>query len=67
MTRELSVALGVPQPHVIAAMARPPAGMAATRSQSDGPPGSVAQTTFEQVLTDAGVSETDRVRLMADG
>ena len=68
VTRELSVALGVPRPHVIAAMARPPAGMAATRSyKSNGPPGSVAQTTFEQVLTDAGVSEADRVRLMADG
>lgn len=67
VARELSVALGVPQAHVIAAMSRPLAGTAATRSyKSDGPPGSVAQTKFEQVLKDAGVSEADRVRLLAD-
>ena len=67
VTRELSVALGVPQAHVIAAMAQPPAGMAATRSyKSDAPPGSGTQTTFEQALKDAGVSEADRVRLLAD-
>lgn len=67
VTRELSVALGIPQAHVIAAMARPLAGLAATRSyKSDGPPGSAAQTTFEQVLKDAGVSDADCVRLLAD-
>ena len=67
VTRELSGALGVPQAHVIAAMARPAAPMAMTRSyKSGGPPGSDAQATFEQVLKDAGVSEADRVRLMAD-
>ena len=67
VARELSVALGVPQAHVIAAMSRPPAGMATTRSyKSDDPPGPVAQAKFEQVLKDAGVSEADRVRLLAD-
>ena len=67
VTRELSGALGVPPAHVIAAMARPAAPMAMTRSyKSAGSPGSDTQATFEQVLKDAGVSEADRVRLMAD-
>jgi hypothetical protein len=67
VTRELSGALGVPPAHVIAAMARPPAGMAVTRSyKSDRSPGSAVQTTFEQILKDAGVSESDRARLLVD-
>lgn len=67
VARELAGALGVPPAHVIAAMARPAASIAKTRSyKSSGPPGSDNQTTFEQVLRDAGVSEADRVRLMVD-
>lgn len=65
VTRELAGALGVPPAHVIAAMARPAASIASTRSyKSSGPPGSDIQATFEQVLKDAGVSEADRIRLM---
>jgi hypothetical protein len=41
--------------------------MATGRShKSDAPPGSTKQVTFEQVLIDAGVSATDRARLLAD-
>ncbi|MBB5684967.1 hypothetical protein [Sphingobium boeckii] len=63
--QDFADALNVPAAHVIAAMQQPPS-MAMGRSyKSDGKPGSGEQDTFEQVLIDAGVSETDRARLLA--
>jgi hypothetical protein len=67
VVRHLSEALEIPAAHVIAAMRQPLAQMATGRShKSDAPPGSTKQVTFEQVLIDAGVSATDRARLLAD-
>lgn len=56
----------LPMAHVIAAM-QPVPGLASGRSfKADGKPGTQGQISFEQVLIDAGVSETDRLRLLTD-
>lgn len=45
----------------------PPPAVGLSRSyRSDGQPGPAAQVTFERILIDAGVSESDRARLLAD-
>ena len=57
---------GVPLAHVIAAMQRPVI-MAAGRSyKADGQPGAGGKISFEQILIDAGVSDADRARLLAE-
>ena len=64
---DLSDALDLPPAHLIAAMCQPPMPMTTGRSyKSGGPPGSAEQVTFEQILIDAGVSEADRSKLLAD-
>lgn len=64
---DFAKALEIPAAHLIAAMQQP-APLAMGRSyKSDGKPGSGDQVTFEQVLIDAGVSDADRARLLADG
>lgn len=65
--RTLSNALAIPEPHVIAAMHQPPASASGRSFKADGKPGAAGQVSFEQVLIDAGVSEADRARLLADG
>lgn len=57
----------LPMAHVIAAM-RPSAHASTGRSyKAGGKPGTDGQIGFEQVLIDAGVSDADRARLLADG
>lgn len=65
--RTLGDALELPEPHVIAAMRQAPAFASGRSFKADGKPGAGGQVSFEQVLIDAGVSEADRARLLADG
>lgn len=65
--RTLGNALAIPEPHVIAAMRQPPATALGRSFKADGKPGTVRKVSFEQVLLDAGVSEADRARLLAEG
>lgn len=65
--KDVAEILGIPAAHVIAAMQRPPSVATGRSYKAGGKPGSGEQHTFEQVLLDAGVSEADRARLLADG
>lgn len=47
-------------------MTPPPDNGLARSYRSNGQPGPAEQVTFERILTDAGVAESDRVRLLAD-
>ena len=47
-------------------MALPPAQMLARNYKADNQPSAATQLSLEQALTDAGVSEADRARLLAD-
>lgn len=65
--RDFAEALEIPAAHLIAAMQQPPPLATGRSYKADHKPGSGEQVTFEQVLIDAGVSEADRARLLADG
>lgn len=65
--RSLGDALEIPEAHVIAAMRQPPAYASGRSFKADAKPGAARQVSFEQVLTDAGVSDADRARLLTDG
>lgn len=57
----------LPMAHVIAAMQRPAAILAGRSYKADGRPGVAERISFEQLLIDAGVSDADRARLLANG
>lgn len=57
---------GVPLAHVIAAMQRPVIVAAGRSYKADGQPGAGGKISFEQILIDAGVSDADRARLLAN-
>lgn len=65
--RSLGDALEIPESHVIAAMRQPPASASGRSFKAYAKPGAGGQVSFEQVLTDAGVSDADRARLLTDG
>lgn len=65
--RTLAEVLEIPEPHVIAAMQQAPTHASGKKFKANGKPGAVGQVSFEQVLIDAGVPETDRARLLAEG
>lgn len=56
----------LPMAHVIAAMQLPAQVSTARSYKADGKPGTGGQISFERVLIDAGVSDADRARLLAD-
>lgn len=65
--RRFSEEIELPMAHVIAAMRLPAQASSGRSFKSDGKPGVAGQISFEQVLIDAGVSDADRARLLADG
>jgi hypothetical protein len=65
--RTLGDTLTIPEAHLIAAMRQPHASASRRSFKADGKPGAAEQVSFEQVLIDAGVSDSDRARLLADG
>jgi hypothetical protein len=50
----------------VAWMTPPPTGALARSYRADGQPGAPTQVTFERILIDAGVSDSDRARLLTD-
>jgi hypothetical protein len=64
--RVLAEELDLPLPHVIAAMAGTVQPSLRRQFKADGEPGGVVQMNFEQVLIEAGVSEENRARLLAE-
>ncbi|WP_395443940.1 hypothetical protein [Caulobacter sp. UC70_42] len=64
--RRLAAALAVSVDDFLAWMIPPPANSLARSYRADGQPGAATQLAFERVLIDAGVSESDRARLLAD-
>lgn len=65
--RRFSEEFELPMAHVIAAMRLPAPASSGRSFKADGKPGVAGQISFEQVLIDAGVSDTDRALLLADG
>ena len=65
--RRLAGALAVSVNDLLASMTPPPTGMLARSYRADSQPSAATQLSFERVLIDAGVSESDRARLLADG
>jgi hypothetical protein len=65
--RTMGETLDIPEAHVIAAMAQQPAFASGRSFKSEAKPGTSGQVSFEQVLIDAGISSTDRARLLAEG
>ncbi|OMG60523.1 hypothetical protein [Brevundimonas sp. ZS04] len=57
----------LPLAHVIAAMQRPTATLVGRSFKAENKPGAAGKISFEQLLIDAGMSEADRVRLLANG
>lgn len=64
--RRLAGALAVSVEDFIAWLTPPPAAALARSYRADGQPGAATQVSFERVLIDAGVSENDRARLLAE-
>jgi hypothetical protein len=65
--RRLANALAASVDDFLAWMTSPPAEMLARSYRADNQPAAATQLSLEQVLIDAGVSESDRARLLADG
>lgn len=57
----------LPLAHVIAAMHRPTAMLVGRSFKAENKPGAAGKISFEQLLIDAGMSDADRVRLLANG
>lgn len=64
--RRMAEALAIPADGLVAWMIPPPPGSLVRSYRADGQPGPATQLTFEQVLIEAGVSESDRARLTSD-
>lgn len=64
--RRLAGALMTAVDELIDWMTPPPVNGLARSYRSDGQPGPAAQVTFERILIDAGVAESERARLLAD-
>jgi hypothetical protein len=64
--RRLAGALMAAVDELIDWMTPPPVSGLARSYRSDGQPGPGEQVTFERILIDAGVAESDRIRLLAD-
>jgi hypothetical protein len=65
--QHLAGALAISVNNLLAWMTPPPSEMLAHSYRADSQPSAATQLTFERVLIDAGVSESDRARLLADG
>jgi hypothetical protein len=65
--RRLAAALAVSGDDFLVWMKLPPAETLARSYRADNQPAAATQLSLEQVLIDAGVSESDRARLLADG
>lgn len=65
--RRLAGTLAVSVNDLLAWMTSPPTEMLARSYRADNQPTAATQLSFERVLIDAGVSEGDRARLLADG
>ena len=65
--RRLAGALAASVDEFVAWMAPPPANALARSYRADGQPNAPAQVSFERILIDAGVSETDRASLLSGG
>ena len=63
--RRLAAALAVTVADVLAWMAPPPGRALAHSHRTDGQPTSAVQLTFERVLIDAGVPDSDRARILS--
>lgn len=64
--RRFAGALAVSVEDFIAWLTPPPAAVLARSYRADGQPSAATQVSFERVLIDAGVSEEDRARLLAE-
>lgn len=64
--RRFADELEVPLPHMIAAMGQLPQTSQSRSYKADGKPALGRQVSFEQLLIDAGVSDEDRARLLAE-
>jgi hypothetical protein len=65
--RRLAGAMAVSVNDFLAWMTQPPTEMLARSYRADRQPSAATQLSFERVLIDAGVSESDKARLLADG
>ncbi len=64
--RRLAAALATSVDAFVAWMTPAPTGTLARSYRADGQPGSPTQVTFERILIDAGVSDSDRTRLLTE-
>ncbi len=66
VVRQFADELDVPMAHVIAALQAPSIAITGRSHKADGKPGTDGKMSFEQILIDAGMSEADRARLLAN-
>lgn len=67
ITRVFADEFELPLAHVIAAMQRPTVTLVGRSFKAEGRPGAAGKISFEQLLIDAGMSDADRARLLANG